>query len=766
MGPTARRASSTCSHGRRQLIVYRAFFEPGVHGWPEHGCIGCSMMADQVAHLSHLNARDTTLVFVSRAPQADITRVKARMGWEMPWFSLTDDFDADFGVDEWHGTNAFIRDGGKVFRTYFINNRGDEAMGSTWSYLDITALGRQEEWEDSPEGYPQTPPYEWWNWHDERDRSRILIDRRPAAAPDGPSGTLARVVGGGRRDVGHRRLDAGALDQDRGARRAARPPRARRDRGGGRVPHRRGPPGPNRRGLGHGVPARRDAGGGADADDRRRRPRPRPDPGDDGERVGRRPRRDPARRARSGHGRGEPTSCGACWSASCARARWPASWAMPSPAPRRCPPRSCAGPRCCRATSATPPWSRSPKVPPDCAVSGSRWGAASSRCSRPARRMSAPRSPTSDAASVEWKLDGARIQVHRIDDDVRDLHAQPQRHHRPATRRRGVGAPAAGARGRARRRGDRRRRRSPAARVPGHDELVRTRPHRGRGCRGRARRVLLRRAARRRRRPHRPAARRATRGRARARGRAAHPRPRDRVTGRGRGVPRRRARGRSRGRDGEGTRLDLRRRSPRWRVAQGEAGADAGSRRARGRMGARAAAGLALEPAPRRTRSRRHVRHGRQDVQGPDRRHARVADEGARGARDRPRRDHRASCAPSWWSRSRSTACRRRAATRAASRCGSRGSAATATTRPPRPPTRSRRSRRSYRGEDSPRPERLDVPTTGCSQQSQKSMLRSRAGFVLTIVVSSRLGHTLGPQTVEELDHAFGWGRGTTFPQP
>ena len=68
---------------------------------------------------------------------------------------------------EWHGTNAFIRDGDDVFRTYFINSRGDEALGSTWSYLDMTALGRQEEWEDSPEGYPQTPPYDWWIWHDE-----------------------------------------------------------------------------------------------------------------------------------------------------------------------------------------------------------------------------------------------------------------------------------------------------------------------------------------------------------------------------------------------------------------------------------------------------------------------------------------------------------------------------------------------------------------------------------------------------------------------
>ena len=152
--------------GRRQLIVYRFFFEPGVGSWPDGGCSGCSMLADQVGNLAHLNARDTTLAFVSRAPQKDIERWKARMGWEIPWYTLTDSFDADFGVDEWHGTNAFLRDGEKIFRTYFIDARGDEAMGSTWAYLDITALGRQEEWEDSPEGYPQTPPYEWRILHD------------------------------------------------------------------------------------------------------------------------------------------------------------------------------------------------------------------------------------------------------------------------------------------------------------------------------------------------------------------------------------------------------------------------------------------------------------------------------------------------------------------------------------------------------------------------------------------------------------------------
>jgi predicted dithiol-disulfide oxidoreductase (DUF899 family) len=153
--------------GRRQLVVYRFFFQPDVDGWPDGGCPGCSMLADQVAHLSHLNARDTTLAFVSRAPQDAIARLQKRMGWDFPWYTLTDSFDADFGVDEWHGTNAFLRDGHAVFRTYFVDNRGDEAMGSTWSYLDITALGRQEDWEDSPAGYPQTKPYQWWRRHDE-----------------------------------------------------------------------------------------------------------------------------------------------------------------------------------------------------------------------------------------------------------------------------------------------------------------------------------------------------------------------------------------------------------------------------------------------------------------------------------------------------------------------------------------------------------------------------------------------------------------------
>ena len=181
-GPEGRVSLSDLFDGRRQLIVYRAFFEPGVHGWPEHACIGCSMIADHVANLAHLNARVTTLVCCSRAPQRDIERLKKRMSWEqIPWYTITDDFDKDFGVDEWHGHNAFIRDGDMLFRTYFINNRGDEAMGTTWSYLDLTALGRQEEWEDSPEGYPQTPPYKWWHWHDQYGDDRTAKDWSAAA---------------------------------------------------------------------------------------------------------------------------------------------------------------------------------------------------------------------------------------------------------------------------------------------------------------------------------------------------------------------------------------------------------------------------------------------------------------------------------------------------------------------------------------------------------------------------------------------------------
>jgi len=139
-----------------------------------------SMFVDQIGHLAHLYARDTSFALVSRAPLAKITAYKKRMGWTIPWHSsFESDFNVDFGVSpetpqadvyqdgETFGLSVFLRDGDSVFRTYFTTARGVEALGSVWSFLDMTPLGRQEDWEDSPAGYPQTKPYQWWRRHDE-----------------------------------------------------------------------------------------------------------------------------------------------------------------------------------------------------------------------------------------------------------------------------------------------------------------------------------------------------------------------------------------------------------------------------------------------------------------------------------------------------------------------------------------------------------------------------------------------------------------------
>src|SRR5262245_9168351 len=133
---------------------------------------GCSFFVDQISHLSHLHARNTSLVLVSRAPLANIRRYRKRMGWTVPWFSSAhSDFNRDFGLTtergETFGLSVFPRDGRSVYRTYFTTNRGVEALGSTWTFLDLTPLGRQETWEDFLKGWPQTPPYEWWRRHDE-----------------------------------------------------------------------------------------------------------------------------------------------------------------------------------------------------------------------------------------------------------------------------------------------------------------------------------------------------------------------------------------------------------------------------------------------------------------------------------------------------------------------------------------------------------------------------------------------------------------------
>ncbi|MGZ5375249.1 MAG: DUF899 domain-containing protein [Solirubrobacterales bacterium] len=153
--------------GRDQLIVYHFWFPPD--GDP---CGGCSMFTDQVSPLAHINARDTSFALVSRAPQPQIEKLKSRMGWEIPWYTVIgEDFQKARGTTEYFSLDVYVRDGDRVFLTYATTGRGVEALGSVWTFLDLTPLGRQEEWEDTPPGRPQTPPYGWWRLHDEYEPS-------------------------------------------------------------------------------------------------------------------------------------------------------------------------------------------------------------------------------------------------------------------------------------------------------------------------------------------------------------------------------------------------------------------------------------------------------------------------------------------------------------------------------------------------------------------------------------------------------------------
>jgi predicted dithiol-disulfide oxidoreductase (DUF899 family) len=175
-GPDGKASLLDLFEGRGQLLLYHFMFGPN----QDAGCDGCSMFVDQIGHLAHLHARDTSFALVSRVPIAKIEAYRERMGWTIPWYSsFESDFNVDFGVGpatpqpgvyqdgETFGLSVFLRDGDSVYRTYFTTQRGVEALGSVWTFLDLTPLGRQEEWEDSPAGYPQTKPYAWWRRHDE-----------------------------------------------------------------------------------------------------------------------------------------------------------------------------------------------------------------------------------------------------------------------------------------------------------------------------------------------------------------------------------------------------------------------------------------------------------------------------------------------------------------------------------------------------------------------------------------------------------------------
>jgi predicted dithiol-disulfide oxidoreductase (DUF899 family) len=165
--------------GRRQLIIYHFMFDPE---W-EDGCSSCSAGTDELSagFLSHLRTRDTSYAMVSRAPLAKLERWKARKGWDLPWYSsFGTDFNYDFGVTidpsaapeqynfrskaefeamgsdlfesgqsfEMPGRSCFLQADGRVFHTYSQYARGLESTGGSYYFLDLTALGRQEEWEE------------------------------------------------------------------------------------------------------------------------------------------------------------------------------------------------------------------------------------------------------------------------------------------------------------------------------------------------------------------------------------------------------------------------------------------------------------------------------------------------------------------------------------------------------------------------------------------------------------------------------------------
>jgi predicted dithiol-disulfide oxidoreductase (DUF899 family) len=178
--------------GRGQLLVYHFMFDPD---WDE-GCPTCSFLVDNVGHLAHLHARDTTLALVSRAPLAKIEPFRQRMGWTVPWFSsFGSDFNHDFHVTldeaiapveynyrsladlgpEWQGwsgemfgVSAFLRHGDRVFHTYSSYARSCDMLDGTYHWLDVTARGRQEDREQPP-GRSDGPALSWLRYHDRYD---------------------------------------------------------------------------------------------------------------------------------------------------------------------------------------------------------------------------------------------------------------------------------------------------------------------------------------------------------------------------------------------------------------------------------------------------------------------------------------------------------------------------------------------------------------------------------------------------------------------
>ncbi len=139
--------------GRRQLVVYYHMWYDGKPA--EDQCEGCTFFNGQVSEISYLHARDVTYATFSQGPYEEAAAYRRFMGYEMPWYSAQESAGALL-AGRWFGMIvAYLRDGDRVYETYWASGRAPEVMTPAYGLLDMTVYGRQEKFEDSPEGWPK-----------------------------------------------------------------------------------------------------------------------------------------------------------------------------------------------------------------------------------------------------------------------------------------------------------------------------------------------------------------------------------------------------------------------------------------------------------------------------------------------------------------------------------------------------------------------------------------------------------------------------------
>jgi predicted dithiol-disulfide oxidoreductase (DUF899 family) len=146
--------------GRRQLVAYYHMWYTGRPAAEQ--CEGCTFFNGQVRELSYLHARDITYATFCQGPYEESVRYRDFMGWDVPWYSAAESIDALMAGRGPFMLGCYLRQGEKVFETYWTTGRGVEVMDQTLGLLDRTVYGRQEPWEDSPAGWPQDPAYQSW----------------------------------------------------------------------------------------------------------------------------------------------------------------------------------------------------------------------------------------------------------------------------------------------------------------------------------------------------------------------------------------------------------------------------------------------------------------------------------------------------------------------------------------------------------------------------------------------------------------------------